>query len=734
MSTLTWAIAGALSAFTAIMIFPTQSFLSAEAFGPDLLLRALAAAVIARMTSLPVALVAGIAVGEIEALLYWNYPAAGPVDAILFVLIVVGLLVQPAVAGRRGQQLSWSALEGWRPIPEPWRRVWAVRHLGRVTAVLALVAALLLPLVISFGASFELSTIFAIATVGVSVFLITGLAGQISLGQFALAGIGGWIAYVVAQNTANYIAAAFLGGAAAAAASVGVGLPALRIRGLMLAVTTLGFALMTSNWLLQQRWSLGEGVVPGRPPIAGTLLTSSKAYYFFALAFLALATWLAANVRRGGLGRLFVAIRDNEDAARAFTINVWGRKLQAFALSGFLAGLGGAIYGFALSRLSFDAFLPGLSIDVVAMTVIGGVGILAGPIIGAFYIFGLPAFVPLDAVTTAASAAGWLLLILYFPAGLAGVLAPQRERLVRMLVRVTGADPDDLLRAPEAGEERLAALGPAAGEPAAVHQLNPEPVLELTGVSKSYGGILAVDRASLAVNQGEILGLIGPNGAGKTTLFELIAGFTRPDAGVIRFLGESVTRTPSYMRARRGLVRSFQDASLFPTLTVLECVLLAQEAKFPTTLFASLVGSREAEARKDLRARELVAAMGLEPFIHKQVQELSTGTRRITELCCLVALEPRLLLLDEPSSGIAQRETEALGGLLRRIKDQLGATMIVIEHDIPLVMGISDRVAAMEAGQIIRLGSPEEVRNDPLVIESYLGAEAAAIQRSGATA
>jgi ABC-type branched-subunit amino acid transport system ATPase component len=188
------------------------------------------------------------------------------------------------------------------------------------------------------------------------------------------------------------------------------------------------------------------------------------------------------------------------------------------------------------------------------------------------------------------------------------------------------------------------------------------------------------------------------------------------------------------MRARRGLVRSFQDASLFPTLTVLECVLLAQEAKFPTTLFASLVGSREAEARKDLRARELVAAMGLEPFIHKQVQELSTGTRRITELCCLVALEPRLLLLDEPSSGIAQRETEALGGLLRRIKDQLGATMIVIEHDIPLVMGISDRVAAMEAGQIIRLGSPEEVRNDPLVIESYLGAEAAAIQRSGATA
>jgi len=746
MSTLSWAIAGALSALTAILIFPTQSFLSAQAFGPDLMLRALAAGVIARMNSLPLALGAGLVVGEVEAILYWNYPSGGPVEGILFVLIVGALLLQPAVGGRLADQGTWAALQGWRPIPDAWRRVWTVRNVGPLTGLVALAVALPLPLLISFGASFQLATMFAIAVVGVSVFVITGLAGQLSLGQFALAGIGGWISYVVAHDSGNYIIAVFAGGAAAAVASIAVGLPALRIRGLMLAVTTLAFALMTSSWLLQQPWALGSGAEPGRPAIGGLLLGSSKQYYYFALAFLVLGMWLAANLRRGGLGRLFVAIRDNEDAARAFTVNVWGRKLQAFALAGFLAGMGGAVYGFALSRISYDSFLPALSVDVVAMSVIGGIGILGGPVLGAAYIFALPAFVSLDAVTTAASSAGWLLLILYFPGGFAGMLARQRDRLVRLLVRLSGNDPDALLSAATAvPRDGVTALGPALARPVAeVRHLRPVHLLEVDGVAKAFGGIRAVDGVSLHVDDGEILGLIGPNGAGKTTLFEVIAGFTRADAGRIVFDGHEMTRTiavaglpmqlsvPAFMRARMGLVRSFQDARLFPTMTVLETVMLAQEGHQPTTLFAAAVGSRELENPKREQARELVAAMGLEGYAHTQVQELSTGTRRIAELCCLVATRPRLLLLDEPSSGIAQGETEALSRLLRRIKEQLGATLIVIEHDIPLVMGIADRVVCMESGQVIRAGTPEEVRSDARVIEAYLGGEVAAIERSGA--
>ena len=744
MSTLTWAIAGALSALTAILIFPTQSFLSAEAFGPDLMLRALAAAVIARMNSLPLALGAGLVVGEIEAILYWNNPSGGSVEAILFVVIVAALLLQPNVSARRAEQGTWAALQGWRPIPDAFRQVWMVRHLSAVTAVMALAGALLLPLIISFGASFQMATIFAIAIVGLSVFVVTGLAGQLSLGQFALAAVGAWIGYLTAQASGNYLMAVFAGGGAAAVASIVVAIPALRIRGLMLAVTTLAFSLMTASWLLQQPWSLGAGVVPGHPVVAGVELTSSKAYYYFALGFLVLATWLAANIRKGGLGRLFVAVRDNEDAARAFTVNVWGRKLQAFALAGFLAGVGGAIYGFALARISADAFLPSLSIAVVAMSVIGGIGILGGAILGAFYIFGLPAFVPLDAVTTAASSAGWLLLILYFPGGLAGLLAPQRDRLVRLLVRLSGRDPAALLAAQTVSGDSVTALGPALTSPtAAVRRLRAAHLLEVEHVSKAYGGIRAVDGVSLQVGEGEILGLIGPNGAGKTTLFELIGGFASPDNGVIRFDGHVLSRpidgplhiqlsTPSFMRARMGLVRSFQDPALFSTMTVLETVMLAQEGRLPTTLFGAVVGSQELEKPKRRQARELIVAMGLEVYMHKQLQELSTGTRRIAELCCLLALQPRLLLLDEPSSGIAQRESEALGGLLRRIKEHLAATMIVIEHDIPLVMGISDRVVAMDAGHVIRTGSPLEVRNDPQVIEAYLGADVSAIERSGA--
>jgi ABC-type branched-subunit amino acid transport system ATPase component len=261
-------------------------------------------------------------------------------------------------------------------------------------------------------------------------------------------------------------------------------------------------------------------------------------------------------------------------------------------------------------------------------------------------------------------------------------------------------------------------------------------------VCKSYGGIRAVDGASIDVRDGEILGLIGPNGAGKTTLFELIAGFTHPDSGTISFDGRSMTNalgvggvtlhTPAFLRARLGLVRSFQDPRLFPTMTVLETVMLAQEGRLPTTLVAATVGSREREKPKQQRAMELVAALGLQRWVHSQIQELSTGTRRIVELCALVATEPRLLLLDEPSSGIAQAEIEGLAELIRRIRDHLGATLVVIEHDIPLVMGISDRVAAMESGQVIRVGTPDEVRNDPRVIEAYLGAEASALERSGA--
>jgi ABC-type branched-subunit amino acid transport system ATPase component len=183
-----------------------------------------------------------------------------------------------------------------------------------------------------------------------------------------------------------------------------------------------------------------------------------------------------------------------------------------------------------------------------------------------------------------------------------------------------------------------------------------------------------------------------------------------------------------------GLIRSFQDAALFPTMTVTECVKLALERQYPTSFLGSAAGVTRGERRKDLRARELVSFMGLDRYRDKQVRELSTGTRRITEIACMVASEPKFLLLDEPSSGIAQRETEALGGLLEELKRQLGLTLLVIEHDMPLIMGISDRIIAMADGRIICSGRPDEVMSDRLVAEAYLGGDVDAIERSGSRA
>jgi ABC-type branched-subunit amino acid transport system ATPase component len=257
------------------------------------------------------------------------------------------------------------------------------------------------------------------------------------------------------------------------------------------------------------------------------------------------------------------------------------------------------------------------------------------------------------------------------------------------------------------------------------------PALAASHLVKHYGGLSALKDVSLSIAAGETVGLIGPNGAGKTTLFEVLSGFTAADAGAVSLAGVDITGLAPESRGRLGLIRSFQDAALFPTLTVLDAVMLAMERSDPSRFLASIGGAVRPERRKAARAYELVASMGLYNYRNRQIRELSTGTRRITELCCLMALEPTVLLLDEPSSGVAQRETEALGLLLRRIKAELGLTLVVIEHDIPLIMDISDRLIAMEGGQILVTGPPEVVRNDPRVVSSYLGGDITAIERSG---
>jgi len=263
-------------------------------------------------------------------------------------------------------------------------------------------------------------------------------------------------------------------------------------------------------------------------------------------------------------------------------------------------------------------------------------------------------------------------------------------------------------------------------------------VLEVTDIKKSFGGITAVDSVSFDVREGEILGLIGPNGAGKTTVFDLISGFLVPDAGQITFRGKDVTAWSPDRRARAGLGRSFQDARLFGSLSVAENIAVALErhleVRDPLAEALGLPDVAESEIEVAWTVHELIELLGLDAYRNKFVSELSTGSRRIVDLAMAIAHEPSVLILDEPSSGIAQRETEALGPLLLRIQREVGCSLLVIEHDMPLVTGIADRIAALEYGHVVTVGPPAEVVNHPEVIASYLGTDAAAINRSGAAA
>jgi branched-chain amino acid transport system ATP-binding protein len=261
------------------------------------------------------------------------------------------------------------------------------------------------------------------------------------------------------------------------------------------------------------------------------------------------------------------------------------------------------------------------------------------------------------------------------------------------------------------------------------------PVLEVEDLVKRYGGVTAVDHVTFDVREGEVLGLIGPNGAGKTTIFEMISGHQQADGGKVRFDGVDITGLPPEQRAQRKLIRRFQDARLFPSLTVYETLLVALEARLEVrSAFLGAFGApqvRRAERRVRVRADRLVDLLDLGAYRDKFVKELSTGLRRIVDLACVLAAEPRVLLLDEPSSGIAQAEAEGLAPLLQRVRFETGCSILIIEHDMPLISAVSDELIAFDQGALVVRGTTSDVLNDERVIESYLGTTEAAVNRSG---
>lgn len=260
-------------------------------------------------------------------------------------------------------------------------------------------------------------------------------------------------------------------------------------------------------------------------------------------------------------------------------------------------------------------------------------------------------------------------------------------------------------------------------------------ILRGEGLTVAYSGVLAVNDVTFDLHRGEILGIIGPNGAGKTSLFDLLSGYLVPDRGRLFLDGEEITGLSPDRRARLGLGRSFQDARLFPGLTVKETISLSLERQVevrdPIATALGLPAMRDSERKVAERADEIIELLGLQAFHSKFIRELSTGSRRIVDIGCILAHDPKVILFDEPSSGIAQRESEALGPMLLRIREATGSSLIVIEHDMPLIKSVSDEIMALELGEVVTRGTPDQVLNDPRVVASYLGTNEAVISRSG---
>ena len=775
LSTLVWGIGGGLSTLTIILLFPVRGLSilgDSPVLGPSLLLRALLVALLGRLVSLPLAVVGGIGFGLVESILLANVQPQ-TVELIVFLVLLALLVVRGGASSGSAAEAGSSALSGrLSAVPAHLASHPLVRRVPvAITAAATLVAAVF-PLVNNDpGTMFSYAKVLVYIMMGLSVVVITGWAGQLSLCQFAFVGVG---AFSVAGLTARglpFLWAAISATIITTFVATAVGLPALRLRGLYLAVATLGFAQVASSWLfLQPVFQTADGRYNVERGSLGPFdLGNQRTYYYLCLVVLIVVTILLAGLRSSGVGRAIIAVRENELAAAASTLSPTRVKLLAFAVSGAVAGISGALFGGLFEQLRPDLFGPDKSINMLSSAIIGGVGSLAGAVLGGLYTIGVPNLFGTGVlVFLMVSGVGLMLLLLFLPGGLISLVQRIRDKLLvaRNPMKVTTGheggrvfQPTDVAGWLRAGgtppKRRFAPVGPtgagttppdpqhgegSAGLRLSALALGPRtlpaaegPALVCRGVSVRFGGLVANKDVDLRVEAGELVGLIGTNGAGKSTLMNAISGFVPTSSGAIEIFGRNVTRSAPQERARLGVGRVFQDARLFPELTVRECLMVALEARSHSEFIPSLLGlppQLRLDNAKRRTTSDIIDVTGLGGYADRYIAELSTGTRRIVELATLIAGGGRLLLLDEPTAGVAQREVEAFAGVLQQVRAQLQATILLIEHDMPLIMSLSDRVICMTEGQVIAEGTPDVIRNDPRVIAAYLGTDERAIDRS----
>jgi ABC-type branched-subunit amino acid transport system ATPase component len=509
--------------------------------------------------------------------------------------------------------------------------------------------------------------------------------------------------------------------------------------------------VIAPDWLFRQDWAgSSQPFVDVAPlPLGPGLGTPSSmlGVYYVAFGVLVLGIASAVALRNSNVGRLVLAVRDNERASAAFGVNPATMKLAILAVSGFFAGAAGVIYADVWRVVGPTQFTPDFSIALLALPVIGGLGSVAGAVAASVLLYSLTFFIGPSlsglfgdggnslGFQLFLAGGGQVAILLAYPSGLAGFAQERWQAVIDRIARGNRSD-----AAPLDDTEEVAFVPPPRVE--AVRRriesvTDDELPLVTSGITVRFGGVMALDQPELVVRPGEIVGLIGPNGAGKSTLINVVSGVVRADRGSVRVFGKEVADLPPDLRPAFGVARSFQDASLFAGLTVAETLQVALSRRYRTGVVSAMVGApwvQASEVRSRRHAEQLAARFGLTPWLDALTTDLSTGTRRICDLAAQVAAHPRLLLLDEPTGGVAQREAEAFAPILRQVRDDLDCAILIVEHDMPLLMDVCDRMYAMVAGGVIAEGTPEEIRHDPFVVASYLGADETAIARSGPTA
>jgi sulfate-transporting ATPase len=779
-----WALGGGLAALAGILLAAVTSL---DPYNLSLqVLPAFVAALIGGLESLLGALagagIAGLCFGLVPAL--GRLPVVGSIlrysGATQLVLTVLALVVM-AVKGRRfsGSDSGDSGLAGGSLAAKP-------LQIGP-GLVIALVGLAIWPLVAPFSALGTSLLAVELALVAISLVVLIGWVGQISLAQASFVGIGALMTGIFTRGWGlGFPFNAILAAATAGVAAVAFGMVALRVRGLYLAVSTLIFAWMADQFLFPSPWlgaGTGSSTIPDqRIGMIGGIpsfdFTSRKTLYYVFVAILALVCIVLANLRDTKTGRAFFAVRGSELAASSLGIDVTRYKLLAFAVSGVVAGLGGSLLMMEQRTVVPAQFLFTISLQYLAIVVVGGLGSLSGAIAAGVLFAGLN-----ELFFRVTALSGWLevvsasllaVVLLVQPGGLAAMASQAKS--ARSRIRRWGAPVFDRLAPAFASVRGLAnvrrnsvfAKPPAgdwfalatAGAPAEMAS-HPEPVAEATspparteeksplklasftlldrelpadrlereaflvadGITVRFGGLTAVSEASLEVHEGEIVGLIGPNGAGKTTFFNAILGMNDPAAGRVLLHGRDATNLPPDIRARLGVARTFQVLQLFKELTVFDNLLVATHMHNSSGIFSNLAVSRKtitAESAARDRVREILKLLDLESVAGETARNLPFGTLRMVELGRALVTGARLLLLDEIASGLNEAETDRLSSVITSVRD-LGVSVLLIEHDIRMVTGVSDFVYVLNQGRMISSGTPAEIQSDPEVIAAYLG-------------